>query len=114
VTTLQESQKWSEKQPAWQQDAIARLYTKPELSVQDYDDIYALLKAEHGIPDLDHRIAGRLAPDQIAAPQAADRLVQIVAIKNLRNVNALAAEAENFAPTLGIVEQIFLHPCLHP
>ncbi|MBK8570423.1 MAG: hypothetical protein IPN81_10975 [Nitrosomonadales bacterium] len=90
MTILQEILKWSQGIPAWQQDAIARLYVKPDLSTQDFDDMYALLKSAHGIPDSNGRVPIKLAADQMAAPQAPDRLVQLAAIKNLRNVNALA------------------------
>lgn len=87
---LQEILKWSKKLPEWQQDAIARLYAKTDFSAEDYDDVYALLKSAHGIVDTRGRIPAKLADEQVAAPQAVDRLVQLAAIKNLRNVNALA------------------------
>ncbi len=90
MTILQEILKWSQSLPAWQQDAIARLYTSSDLSVQDYDDMYALLKSAHRIPDTKDRVSTKLAAAQLAAPQEVNRLVQLVAIKNLRNVNALA------------------------
>lgn len=90
MTILQEILKWSQTLPAWQQDAIARLYVRPTLSAQDFDDLYALLKSLHGIPDPKGRTPTKLAAEQVAAPQAPDRLVQLTAIKNLRNVNALA------------------------
>ena len=90
MTILQEIMKWSQTLPAWQQDAIARLYVRPELSAQDFEDLYALLKSLHGIPDPKGRIPTKLAAEQVAAPQAPDQLVQLTAIKNLRNVNALA------------------------
>ncbi len=90
MTILQEILKWSQGLPAWQQDAIARLYVKPELSAQDFDDMYALLKSAHGIPDSNNRVPSKLAAEQVAAPQTINRLVQLTAIKNLRNVNALA------------------------
>jgi hypothetical protein len=90
VTILQEIQKWSQGLPAWQQDAIARLYMKPDLTTQDLDDMYALLKSAHGIPDSNGRVPNNLAAEQVAAPQVSNRLVQLAAIKNLRNVNALA------------------------
>lgn len=90
MTILQEIMKWSQTLPAWQQDAIARLYVRPVLSAQDIEDLYALLKSSHGIPDPKGRTPTKLAAEQVAAPQAPDRLVQLTAIKNLRNVNALA------------------------
>ena len=92
MTILQEIQKWSQGLPAWQQDAIARLYMKPDLSPQDFDDMYALLKSAHGIPDPNDRVPSKLSTEQVAAPQASDRFVQLAAIKNLRNVNALAED----------------------
>lgn len=90
MTILQEIMMWSQGLPAWQQDAIARLYVRPELTAQDFDDLYSLIKSLHGIPDPKGRTPTKLAVEQIAAPQAPDRLVQLTAIKNLRNVNALA------------------------
>ena len=90
MSILQEILKWSQGLPAWQQDAIARLYAKSDLSPQDFDDMYALLKSEHGIPDPGNRKSAKLTDGQVATPQAQDQQVQIVAIKNLRNVNALA------------------------
>lgn len=92
MTILQEIQKWAETQPAWQQDAIARIYGQAELSAQDFEDMYALLKTEHGIEDPKGRKPGKLAADQIAGAAPTGQLVQIEAIKNLRNVNALAPD----------------------
>lgn len=90
MTILQEILKWSKELPGWQQDVIAKLYSKTDLSAQDYDDVYALLKSAHGIVDTKGRVPTKLADEQVAAPQTVDRLVQLAAIKNLRNVNALA------------------------
>ena len=100
MTILQEIQKWSLDQDPWMQDAIARLYVKTRLDEGDYADVYAILKTQMGIPDPEGRKAAKLDADQVAAPQAADRLVQLVAMRNLRNVNALA-EGQNLpiAPT---------------
>lgn len=87
---LQEILSWSQGLPAWQQDVIARLYLKPSLSYQDFEDIYALLKSAHGIIDPNGRVPNKLTAEQVAAPQTSGRHVQLAAIKNLRNVNALA------------------------
>ena len=92
MTILQEIFKWSKGCPKWQQDAIARLYQKRQLSDEDYDDLYALLKSEHGITDAQGRIPKKIDDEQVVAPNAKNRLVQLVAIKNLRNVNALAED----------------------
>lgn len=92
MTILQEIQKWSEGLPAWQQDAIARLFNKGKLDISDFDDLYSLLKSAHGINDPKGRVASKLAAGQVSAPQAANSVVRLAAIKNLRHVNALAEE----------------------
>ena len=90
MTILQEIHKWSQVLPLWQQDAIRRLYVDRELSAADLEDLFAMAKAAHGIEDPEKREAVKLAAADVAAPPVPERLVQIVAIKNLVNVNALA------------------------
>lgn len=90
MSILQKIHEWSQKLPAWQQDAIARLYADRQLGQAEVEQCYALLKATHGIPDPKNTIPIKLAPEQIAAPAVVDRLVQITAIKDLVSVNALA------------------------
>ncbi|MCM2564598.1 hypothetical protein [Janthinobacterium kumbetense] len=85
-------QKWSTEQPDWQQDAIARIYNQSDLSAEDLDDLYALLKAEHGIPDPAGRQPRKFAADQIAGAAPIGQRVQLASIKNLLNVNALAPD----------------------
>ena len=77
MSILQEIHKWSQAQPAWQQDAIRRLYVDRILSGPDIDDLYALAKAEHGVEDPDGRTPAKLADADLAAPPVPDRLVQI-------------------------------------
>ncbi|WP_217998831.1 hypothetical protein, partial [Pseudomonas cannabina] len=55
MTIIQEIHAWSKRLSAWQQDAVARLYQNRTLSISDLDDLYALAKAEAGIPDTDGR-----------------------------------------------------------
>ena len=50
MSILQEILTWSESLPAWQSDAIARLFAKGAIADADLQDLFALLKAEHGIP----------------------------------------------------------------
>jgi len=90
VSILQEIHKWSRGISAWQQDAIRRLYVDRNLAATDLDDLYALAKADQGIEDPDKRVATKLGDADLAAPPVPNRLVQIIAIKNLVNVNALA------------------------
>lgn len=57
---------------AWQQDAIARLYANRTLSLADLDDLYALAKAEVGIPDPEGRVPKKLHDAQVAPPADPD------------------------------------------
>lgn len=56
----------------------------------DLENLYALAKAEAGIPDPDGRVPKKLQDAEVASPPNPTRLVQLVGIKELANVNALA------------------------
>lgn len=90
MTILQEIHTWSKTLPAWQQDAIARLYEDRTLSATDLEDLYALLKSEAGIPDPNGRTPKQLQDTQIALPTDSARIVQLLKVKNLAHVNTLA------------------------
>lgn len=90
MSLLQEILAWTQGLPPWQSDAVARLLAKRELASADLQDLLAMLKATHGIADPKGRTPQPLTAGQIPqAPQAATP-IQLVAIKNLRNVNAIA------------------------
>jgi len=81
---------WGSGLSAWQQHAISLLFAQGSLSANDDEDVYALLKAGHGIADPQNRVAQKIDVGKAAPAEQAKSLVQITAIKNLRNVNALA------------------------
>lgn len=60
MTILKEIHAWSKDLADWKQDAIARLYTNRTLAASDLDDLYALAKAEAGIPDPEGRAPEKL------------------------------------------------------
>src|SRR5258706_137358 len=68
MSILHEILQWTQGLPAWQSDAVARLLTKQNLSPEDLDDLYSMLKTAHGIPDPSGRTPNRLTADQIPAP----------------------------------------------
>jgi len=90
LSILHEILGWSTSLPAWQSDAVARLLAKQSLTIDDMDDLLALLKAEHGIPDPKDRKPKPLTADQIPAPMNATTHVELRAMKNMRHVNAIA------------------------
>ncbi|PZS83734.1 ATPase [Stenotrophomonas maltophilia] len=90
MSILREILIWTQALPAWQSDAVARLLTKRTLTAQDHDDLLALLKLAHGIPDPKGRQPKPLTADQIPAPIASTTYVELLAMKSMRNVNAIA------------------------
>ena len=90
MSVLQEILAWSTSLPAWQSDAVARLLAKQTLAAADQDDLFAMLKAAHGIPDPKNRKPKPLTDDQIPAPVKATTDVELRAMKNMRHVNAIA------------------------
>lgn len=90
MTLLQDILHWSQTLLGWQSDAVRRLFVKGQLSPQDIEDLFALLKAEHGIPDAQSRTTTRLSQDHIPAPSKPDSHVRLIAMRDLRNVNAIA------------------------
>lgn len=100
MALLQEVLTWTQTLPAWQSDAVARLLAKQNLMPDDEADLFALLKSAHGIPDPKARTPKPLTADQIPAQVKGSTHIALLAMKNLRHVNAIA-ENQNlpFSPT---------------
>lgn len=90
MSILQEVLGWAKGLAPWQSDAVGRLFAKESLTAEDLDDLYALLKSEHGIPDPKGRKANPLADNKIPAGAQPNEHVELVAMKHLTNVNAIA------------------------
>lgn len=90
MSVLQAILAWTKGLPSWQSDAVSRLLAKQNLSAEDQDDLLALLKSAHGIPDPKGRIPKPLKADQIPAPVQATTHIELRAIRNMRHVNAIA------------------------
>lgn len=87
---IQEIFEWSKGLALWQRDAIARLLIKHTVTSNDLDDLFALLKTAHGIPDPKGRISKPLSADQIPVPTMTSTHIELIAMKNLQHVNAIA------------------------
>src|SRR5690348_15388543 len=90
MSILQEILAWTQTLPKWQSDAVARLLAKESLAPDDQDDLHALLKLEYGIPDPKGRTPKPLTADQIPAPVRKTTRIELLAMKNMRHVNAIA------------------------
>ena len=87
----------------WQRDAVRRLFQQEdELSSEDYEQLYTLLKAAHGLPDPSGPVAKPLsAADLPTAPTAGETIV-LKAIRDLKNVNRIAQGQQLKLAPLGI------------
>lgn len=100
MTILDEVRLWAREQCDWQREAVARLEEHLSLSADDDDDLYAILKAARGIPDPQGRAPRPQADGPIKRPVRSTDAVNLLAVTETRNVNALARHgALTFAPT---------------
>jgi len=96
---IREILKWAQDLPAWQSDAVSRLFNKQTLGAEDIEDLLAILKSEHGLPDPKGRKADPLSSDKVPAKTEPSDHVELLAIKNLKNVNAIAEDQKlEFSP----------------
>jgi len=93
MTLLNNILKWTQTLPAWQCDATRRLLQREEgLSDDDYAELYALLKAEHGLPN-----PGSLTPEPLAASHLPATIqpgqsVILTEVGKLTHVNRIAPD----------------------
>jgi energy-coupling factor transporter ATP-binding protein EcfA2 len=100
MSILQELLTWNADLPDWQSDALRKMLLTSELQPSDVERLHALLKAEHGIPDPAGRTAVRLTAGQVPVPAGADRRVELLEMKNLQRVNAIAEnQSVAFSPS---------------
>jgi len=92
---------WTQALPQWQQDAARRLFQKPDgLSNEDYDTLYALLKAAHDLPNPEGLKAVPLSKDHLPASTGNGDTVVLKAMRDLKHVNCIAPnQVLSFEPT---------------
>lgn len=86
---LAEILEWSTTQPAWQRDALRRLFTTGALTEDDIDELLALCKARHGLTEAK---AVPLGTPHLAVKDGRTTAVTLTSVTHHRGVNALAIE----------------------
>lgn len=91
---------WSKKSLSdWQRDALRRLFLKENLEPQDYEDLYALLKASQGIADPNGRRPTPLGKEHLPGSPIGSFPVILMAMRDLKHVNRIASNQEiKFSP----------------
>jgi hypothetical protein len=91
---------WAKKRPAWRQDALRRILTKPFLKT-DEDECLELLKSAHGIATT-KLIANPLDAKHLPVRSSSATSLRLVAIDDIANVNRLAKDAALSLATDGL------------
>ncbi len=102
MALLDEILKWSEdKLPLWLRDAARRLFQQETgLSGDDYAELYALLKAAHGLPNPLELTPEPLKANHLPTVLKAGEKVVLKAIRDLVHVNRIApGQKLSFAPS---------------
>jgi len=91
---------WTQKDlKPWQSDAVRRLFLQGSLSENDLEDLYALLKVEHGIPDPQDRKPNPVAEGDVPDPTAKASPVVLLRMRELKHVNSIAeGQVLDFSP----------------
>jgi len=94
VAVLEDILDWSTERPAWQRDALRRIVIQETLTARDIAELTQICLNEHGVADPDEPVP---APDPVSEqqlPATADVLgpVQLLALREIESVNALAPE----------------------
>ena len=83
----------------WQRDALRRLFQRQELTTQDFDDLYAMMKSARGLPDDKNRQPVPLAEEHLPVVGTTVEPVVLKAMRELKNVNRIAEGQQlDFAP----------------
>jgi len=83
----------------WQRDTLRRLFQQRELTNQDIDDLYALLKSASGISDHRNRQPIPLTQAHLPAQLGNSQPVILKAMRELKHVNRIApGQKLDFAP----------------
>jgi len=90
MALLNDILKWTETLPNWQRDAARRLLLSEEgLTVTDYDELYLLLKSEHGFSKPEELKAQTLSTVHLPTELADGETVCLKRLRELKNVNKI-------------------------
>jgi len=101
-TLLAEILEWSKERPAWQRDALRRLFSSGKVGSGEVDELVVLCKAAHGLSD--PKTAQVLTAEHLPVTDRASDTVTLTSITHNHGVNALAPDQTiTFGPNLTLV-----------
>lgn len=101
-TTLTDILQWAKQQPAWQQDALRRLFVVGDLAPADFDALTEICKSKYGLAS---QSAEPLSADHVPVSEGGSaNAVALISVTHQGGVNALAAnQTVSFGQNLTIV-----------
>jgi energy-coupling factor transporter ATP-binding protein EcfA2 len=96
MTLVDDILKWTETAlPLWQRDAARRLFQNADgLSTDDYTELYALMKAAHGLPDEQDLKPSPLSAKHLPLVLPVGQTVVLKGMRDLNHVNRIAPSQE--------------------
>ncbi|EOD77588.1 hypothetical protein D515_03712 [Grimontia indica] len=97
---LEDILEWTQSLPCWLRDAARRLFEKESnLSRQDYEELYALMKMEAGVSEKEELTPLPLTKHHLPSTLNSEDVVVIKSMKELDNVNRISPQAKlDFIP----------------
>lgn len=105
MLVLKEILAWTETNlTPWQRDAVRRLFENQKLNDGDFDDLYAMLKSAHGLPDSKKRQPVPLPYENPPSKAQHTQRVILKRVHDLINVNKIApGQSLDFGEALTVV-----------
>jgi hypothetical protein len=96
MTVLTDILEWSTDRPVWQRDALRRIITQRSLNEGDIGDLCKICLAQHGIADPENPAStpNPLAREHLPLDREPVNRVQLIGLRNIQGVNALAADQQ--------------------
>lgn len=89
MSLVAEIAQWADAHSAWMSDAARRLLQRQSLSVEDIEDLEALIKATAGLPDTKGRVPTRVDISSLPTSTTVGSSVSLIAIRKPYQLNAI-------------------------
>jgi len=96
MTVLTDILEWSAERPLWQRDALRRIIIQNNLSDEDVIELFRICLAQHDLSILEDPppTSNPLAREHLSIDTGPDNRVQLIGLREIQGVNALAVDQQ--------------------